>query len=97
MPKSPFTHGPSAIHQRETVRSEIATEKQRIGRCLRAHRLERGWTRERAAAHIGIHPVHLAKIERGEANVTISTLTAVAVAYELSTRNFFSSPPRECA
>ena len=78
MAKSPFSHGPSEIHQREGVGVKIETEKQRIGRCLRAHRTEIGWTCEVAAKNIGIHPVHLAKIERGEVNVTISTLTAVA-------------------
>ena len=96
MAKSPFTHGPSLVHVRARVRTKIGEEKQRIGACLRAHREERGWTREHAAKRAGIHPVHLGKIERGEANVTISTLAAVAHAFGLSIRNFFHSPPSEC-
>jgi len=96
MEKSPYTHGPSEIHQRAEVRSLIDAEKLRIGACLRAHREERRWTREKAARLIGIHPAHLAKIEQGHANVTISTLIAVAAAYSLSLKGFFQAPPREC-
>ena len=35
-------------------------------------------------------------IERGETNVTISTLTAMAAAYGISMKSFFHAPPDEC-
>jgi DNA-binding XRE family transcriptional regulator len=96
MPKSPYTHGPSEVHKRPELRHLIQVERDRIGACLRAHRQERGLTREQAAVAIGIHPAHLAKIELGSANVTLSTLTAIAFAYGISLRALYFAPPAEC-
>jgi transcriptional regulator with XRE-family HTH domain len=84
------------VHRHAAIRSRIGREKLRIGSCLRAHREKLGWTREQTARLAGIHPVHLGKIERGEANVTISTLAAMAHTFGVSLQRFFRAPPAAC-
>jgi len=36
-----------------------------------------------------MHPVHVSRIESGEANVTIGTLVALAIAYRVTLRDLF--------
>jgi transcriptional regulator with XRE-family HTH domain len=74
----------------------IEVQKRRIGGCVRAHREARGLTRVVAAEAIGIHHIHLAKIELGRANITLATLVSIANAFELELRSFFHAPPHEC-
>lgn len=50
----------------------------RLGANLRAIRLERGFTQEGWAAHLGYDRTYVASVERGERNVTLDTLSALA-------------------
>lgn len=43
---------------------------------------------------IGIHPKHLQRLERGSANVTVATLAAVSLAYEVPIKDLFEPPLR---
>jgi transcriptional regulator with XRE-family HTH domain len=88
---------PIAPRRRSSLEVWIAKQKIRIGQCLRAHRESRGWTRTDAADAIGIHAMHLAKIELGRANVTLATLASIAFGYGVELHAFFSPPPKECA
>lgn len=48
-------------------------------------------TQAEAAEAVGIHTVHVARIEKGGVNVTISTLVAFAVAYDVSIHSLFEA------
>lgn len=54
------------------------TLNQRLGMNLRAIRLERGFTQEGWAAHLGYDRTYIAGIERGERNLTLDTIAALA-------------------
>lgn len=50
----------------------------RLGANLRAIRLARGFTQEEWAMHLGYDRTYVASVERGERNLTLDTLTALA-------------------
>ena len=52
--------------------------KHRVGRNVRDLRSARGLTQERLAENLGCTPRYLAGIERGERNLTLDTLDALA-------------------
>ena len=49
-----------------------------IGNRIRALRLEREWSQEEFADICGIHRSHMGEIERGEKDMTISTLLKIS-------------------
>jgi len=54
-------------------------ELQRIvGKNLRAYRLERGYSQEAFADHMGVHRTYFGAVERGERNLTLQTLEKIA-------------------
>lgn len=55
-----------------------------LARNLRAFRLARGWSQERMAEKCGLHRTYVGAIERGERNVTLETLNALALALGVS-------------
>ena len=52
-----------------------------FGMEIRIRRIKRGYTIEQFANEIGLHASQLSRIERGETNVTISTITFLAEAF----------------
>lgn len=63
-------------------------ELQRIvGRNLRRHRLELGYSQEAFADHMGVHRTYFGAVERGERNLTLQTLEKIA--------EFLGVDPRE--
>jgi transcriptional regulator with XRE-family HTH domain len=52
--------------------------KQRVGANIRARRIELGITQEEAAQRCGVHPVELARAERGLRDMRVSTVTRIA-------------------
>jgi transcriptional regulator with XRE-family HTH domain len=52
--------------------------QEKIGTRIRALRKERGWSQEVFADSCGIHRGHMGEIERGEKNLSITTLAKVA-------------------
>jgi DNA-binding XRE family transcriptional regulator len=50
-----------------------------------------GLTQAAADEAVGVHPVHVARIESGSANPTFSTLVAFAVAYNVPVRELFEA------
>ena len=61
----------------EALRKRDAEESHRIGRRLRALRENRGVTQKAAAEMAGMSAPQLAKIERGESDLRVSTVQAV--------------------
>jgi transcriptional regulator with XRE-family HTH domain len=49
-----------------------------VGRNLRAYRLERGYSQEAFADHLGVHRTYFGAVERGERNLTLKTLEKIA-------------------
>lgn len=49
-----------------------------VGRNLRAYRRERGLSQEAFADVVGIHRTYMGGIERGERNLTLKKLEAIA-------------------
>lgn len=45
---------------------------------MRELRLKRGWSQEEFADHCGIHRSHMGEIERGETNLTLSTMLVIS-------------------
>jgi DNA-binding XRE family transcriptional regulator len=81
--------GRSEIWDRRAVVAAARRERTRVGDRLRKLREARGFSQERAAERIGIHAKHLLRVEQGDANVTIATLVAAAIAYGVQVRDLF--------
>jgi transcriptional regulator with XRE-family HTH domain len=55
----------------------------RLTRNLRRLRQERGLSQEEAAEKCGLHRTYVGAIERGERNITLSTLQEIAAAFRI--------------
>lgn len=89
---SPGDHGRSEVRERPAYAKALAREQRRLGRRLRALRQERGLTQEAAAERIGLSSKHLRRLESGQANVTLATLVACALAYRVGLASLFRAP-----
>ncbi len=49
-----------------------------VGRNLRRHRLELGFSQEAFAERMGVHRTYFSSVERGERNLTLRTLESIA-------------------
>jgi len=87
--RSRYAHGPSEIHERQDLSAAILRERRKLGKRLRKLREARKLTQAAAAEAVGLHPVHVARVESGSANVTIATLVAFAVAYRVPVHTLF--------
>lgn len=50
----------------------------RLGANIRALRDKAGWTQDELSDKSGLHRAHIGEIERGETNVTLSTMRTLA-------------------
>ena len=55
-----------------------------IGNRIRALRSQRGWSQEEFADICGIHRSHMGEIERGEKDVSISTLQKISKGLDIA-------------
>lgn len=67
----------------------IKRQLKRLGARLRSLRQERELTQEEAAEKMGLHPKYLTRLEGGTANLTVATLVAASLAYEVHLRDLF--------
>jgi transcriptional regulator with XRE-family HTH domain len=51
---------------------------------VRRLRLKRGWSQEDCAEYCGLHRTYIGAVERGERNITISTLEKIAAAFKVT-------------
>jgi transcriptional regulator with XRE-family HTH domain len=56
----------------------------RIGRNVRQLRLHRGWSQEELAERVGNTDKHIGQIERGQVNVGVNILTAIAAQFSVA-------------
>ncbi|MCW2554623.1 MAG: putative transcriptional regulator [Mycobacterium sp.] len=52
--------------------------QQIVGRNLRRHRTEQGYSQEAFADRMGVHRTYFSSVERGERNLTLQTLEKIA-------------------
>ena len=57
---------------------EMQAIQKALGARIRELRLKRGWSQEAFADLCGIHRSHMGEIERGETNLTLSTLLVIS-------------------
>lgn len=70
-------------------------ELQRIvGKNLREIRLERGYSQEAFADHMGVHRTYMGAVERGERNLTLQTLERIADFLKLDPRELLNDSDR---
>ncbi len=79
-------------NRRATVRA-LRVEQERLGSRLRALRLERELTIERAAEKSGLNPTYVARLERGGSNATLGVLVALARTYRIAVDDIFRDHP----
>jgi transcriptional regulator with XRE-family HTH domain len=60
-----------------------------LGARIRELRLKKGWSQEEFADNCGIHRSHMGEIERGETNLTLSTLLVISKQLEVSISALF--------
>ena len=65
-----------------------------LGARLRAARLTKGWSQERLAEEAGLHRTYVGAIERGERNITLSSLSKLASALEIAAHNLIAPSPQ---
>lgn len=64
-----------------------------LGWNLRRLRVAKGLSQERLALAAGIDRAYVGRVERGEENVTINVVAAVAEALEVKVADLFGEPP----
>jgi transcriptional regulator with XRE-family HTH domain len=65
-----------------------------LGRRVRELRHARGWTQTELAARVGVKQSAIGKIERGESDIPVTTLTRLAEALGVSPGSLLRKPPR---
>lgn len=60
-----------------------------LGSRIRELRLKRGWSQEEFADHCSIHRSHMGEIERGETNLTLSTMLVISNRLETTISSLF--------
>ena len=60
-----------------------------LGTRIRELRLKKGWSQEAFADVCGIHRSHMGEIERGETNLTLSTMLSIAHKLEIKISALF--------
>jgi transcriptional regulator with XRE-family HTH domain len=61
----------------------------KLGRRIRELRVKKGWSQEEFAANCNLHRSHMGEIERGNANITLSTLLEISVKLQVTVSALF--------
>ena len=65
------------------------TVQQLFGSRVRKLRKIKGWSQERFADECGLHRTYIGAIERGERNVSLNNIHAIAKALDISVKELF--------
>ena len=60
-----------------------------LGHRIRELRKAKGWAQETFADHCGMHRGHMGQVERGETNLTLSTLLIIAEQLGIAVSDLF--------
>jgi transcriptional regulator with XRE-family HTH domain len=61
----------------------------KLGRRIRELRVKKGWSQEEFAANCNLHRSHMGEIERGNANITLSTLLVISIKLQTTVSPLF--------
>jgi transcriptional regulator with XRE-family HTH domain len=64
-----------------------------VGRQIAALRAARGWTQEHVAERVGVSARYYQRVEAGDQNLTIDSLTKIASVLGVSVGQLFTPPP----
>jgi len=67
--------------------------QRRVGANLRLLRVERGYSQEAFADHLGYHRTFIGGVERGERNLTLRTVERLAALLEVDPVDLFAVTP----
>lgn len=62
---------------------------------MRRHRLTQGLSQEHLAELAGLHRTYIGSVERGERNISIDNIEAIANALSMSVRDLFTDPEQQ--
>ena len=62
---------------------------------MRRHRSAQGLSQEQLAELAGLHRTYIGSVERGERNVSIDNIEAIANALAVSVRDLFTDPEQQ--
>lgn len=65
------------------------TIQERFGKRVRELRKNKGWSQEEFADECGLHRTYIGAIERGERNVSLNNIHAIAKALAISVKELF--------
>ena len=65
------------------------TIQQKFGNRVRKLRKSKGWSQEEFADECGLHRTYIGAIERGERNVSLNNIHAIAKALDISVKELF--------
>ena len=65
------------------------TIQQEFGIRVRKLRKDTGWSQEKFADECGLHRTYIGAIERGERNVSLNNIHAIAKALKISVKHLF--------
>ena len=74
------------------ARRSTETARLRFARLLRSERLARGISQEALAELAGLHRTYVGSVERGERNITVDNMEALAKALDLDIRDLLQVP-----
>jgi transcriptional regulator with XRE-family HTH domain len=63
--------------------------QRQLGERIRKLRMRKGWSQEEFAAISGLHRTYIGAVERGEKNLTVSTLLTLAKTLDTSVAQLF--------
>jgi transcriptional regulator with XRE-family HTH domain len=75
------------------MRDNLRAVRLRVGRNIRSLRALRGLSQERLAELVGNTEKHIGQVERGEVNVTIDILTAIAAGLSVNVWELLGPAP----
>ena len=71
------------------MRRKKSAIQERFGNRVRELRQAKGWSQERLADECKLHRTYIGGIERGERNVSLNNINAVAKALDISLKELF--------
>ncbi len=75
------------------ARRSTETARLRFARLLRSERLARGISQESLAELAGLHRTYVGSVERGERNIAVDNMEALAKALNLDISDLLRAPP----
>lgn len=67
--------------------------QRRVGRNLRAYRVERGFSQESFAVMLCVHRTYMGGLERGERNLTLRSLERLAIRLDVDPLSLLQEHP----